>query len=182
MNYLEELAYWYFRFNGYFLINNFVNHKDNIDLDHTYETDFLGIRLPNVFEAIGGNNNDYDENITSESKIMCVMGESKSGRFHVDKIFKSKEVIKNNILRFGLLPSNDITEEIVEHLYINNSWENEKIKIFKVLVAENEVQNKKYIYISKNTIIDDFTRRKNIYRKNKDKIHFGSNLAQYLFS
>lgn len=182
MNYLEELAYWYFRFNGYFLLQNYVNHKNNKGLKYTYETDFLGIRFPYVSEYIGGNNEDYNPEIISNTKIMCVMGESKAGQYRKSDIFKEQNKIKDNLLRFGILSSNDIIDNAVENLFLHHTWENENFKIIKVLIAEKETHNDKYIFISKNKIINEIYRRKGIYRKNQDKLFFSSNLVQYLFS
>ena len=61
-NYAEELAYWYFRFNGFFLINNYVAHPhDRLHLlennphqatSHS-DTDLLGVRPPQVNEMVG---------------------------------------------------------------------------------------------------------------------------------
>jgi hypothetical protein len=93
MNYLEELACWYFRFNGYFLIQNFVNHRHD-ELKYTHETDFLGVRFPNVFENIGGNKDDFNQRIISNNKIVRVIGEAKSGRYDSNEIFNSREVVK----------------------------------------------------------------------------------------
>lgn len=182
MNYLEELSYWYFRFNGYFLIQNYVNHKNNDGLMNTHETDLLGIRFPNVIENIEDSTVDYDKNIISNSKIMCVMVESKSGNIVSGKIFKSRDVIKYNIQRFGIFAPNDITDNIIISLFENSYWENDNYKIIKVLVAEDEKQNEKYFFISKEEIIKDFHRRNNLYRKNQDRILFNSSLIQYLFS
>jgi len=61
-NYTEELAYWYFRFNGFFLINNHVVHRagePNFDeWNHNQaaahsDNDLLGIRTKFVSEGVG---------------------------------------------------------------------------------------------------------------------------------
>jgi hypothetical protein len=71
---------------------------------------------------------------------------------------------------------------MVDFLFTHNYWENDNYKIIKVLVAEDEKQNEKYFFISKEEIIKDFHRRNNLYRKNQDRILFNSSLIQYLFS
>ncbi len=51
-NYGEELAYWYLRLNGFFVLDNFVYHRTKHNRDG--DADLLAIRLPNVKEPIGG--------------------------------------------------------------------------------------------------------------------------------
>jgi hypothetical protein len=183
MNYLEELACWYFRFNGYFLIQNFVNHRNDVGMEDTHDTDFLGVRFPNVSEHIGGNNVDFDQRIISNNKIMCVIGEAKSGEnYRPAEIFASKKVLKENIFRLGILSAENVTDGVIEHLFTHNYWEYDNYKIIKVLVAEVEKQDEKYLYISKDEIINEINRRKAAYRKNLDRLYFNSNLIQYLFS
>jgi hypothetical protein len=61
-NYAEELAYWYFRFNGFFVVDDFVIHRGgeqnvyNLNQHQAgahSETDILGIRPSFVREDIG---------------------------------------------------------------------------------------------------------------------------------
>src|SRR5262245_2650360 len=56
MNYAETLAYWYFRLNGFFLIQNFVLHRgvEAEKIHRTADTDMLGVRPPHVSEDING--------------------------------------------------------------------------------------------------------------------------------
>ena len=63
-NYAEELAYWYFRFNGFFLLNNYVSHPDDRDVirdakgkvirSHS-DSDLLAIRIGQPMEEVGIN-------------------------------------------------------------------------------------------------------------------------------
>lgn len=61
-NYAEELAYWYLRFNGFFLLDGHVVHRGGEHNDgglnqhqaHAHsENDLLGIRTPFVQEGVG---------------------------------------------------------------------------------------------------------------------------------
>ena len=57
MNYGETLAYWYLRFNGFFLIQNFVLHPlaDGEGSDkQAADIVLLAVRFPYVYEETGG--------------------------------------------------------------------------------------------------------------------------------
>lgn len=58
MNYGEELAYWYFRLNGFFPLLNYVIHRCH-DVDYSSDCDLLALRCPNVFEEKGGQEQDW---------------------------------------------------------------------------------------------------------------------------
>ena len=49
-NFGEELAYWYFRMNGFFLVRNFIHHS--IGHDDGADSDLLGLRLKSVGEIM----------------------------------------------------------------------------------------------------------------------------------
>lgn len=48
----EEVAEWYFRLNGFFLIPGFIVHPDEVGKDPRTEADLLGIKLKNSKESI----------------------------------------------------------------------------------------------------------------------------------
>jgi len=53
-NYAEQLAYWYLRLNGFFLVENYVYHRVPDEHDRTYnaDADLLAIRPPYYYEEI----------------------------------------------------------------------------------------------------------------------------------
>jgi hypothetical protein len=61
MNFSESLTYWYLRLNGFFPLSNFVLHRRNIEDRPSADTDLLAIRFPHVFEQIGGQQDDWDQ-------------------------------------------------------------------------------------------------------------------------
>jgi len=54
----QELAYWYFRLNGFFTMNNFILHSDRKGPQKT-DCDILGVRFP--YRAEFSEQNDFDE-------------------------------------------------------------------------------------------------------------------------
>jgi hypothetical protein len=57
VNHAEEAAFWYLRLNGFFAITNFVVHASR-EVFHTSDCDVLAVRLPFVYEEIGGSEDD----------------------------------------------------------------------------------------------------------------------------
>lgn len=59
-NFAEELAYWYFRVNGFFVLDNFVLHSRDLDSSQNADIDLLAIRQKHTYETIGGIETDMD--------------------------------------------------------------------------------------------------------------------------
>ncbi len=57
-NFGEELAYWYLRLNGFFLIDDFVLHNADLVSSQNADADVIGIRNPFTIERIGMNDDD----------------------------------------------------------------------------------------------------------------------------
>ncbi len=84
-NYAEELAYWYLRLNGFFVIENFVIHRLEKEEAHEYpsDADLLAVRFPNIKEIIGETAITFDKNMVlkfNSSKILGLIVEVKSSR------------------------------------------------------------------------------------------------------
>lgn len=86
MNYAETLAYWYFRLNGFFVLNRFVQHKDENIGNHT-DCDLLAIRHSHTYEKVGGKTEDWDNeffkkieyNTNQDSATIALIVEVKGG-------------------------------------------------------------------------------------------------------
>ncbi len=86
MNFGESLAYWYFRLNGFFPLNNFVLHRQGLGSEQNADADLLAVRFPHVHERIGGVEDDWDNdvfnrfNFQHDRQTVCVIAEVKTGR------------------------------------------------------------------------------------------------------
>src|SRR5208283_1256962 len=83
MNYGEEIAYWYLRLNGFFPITNFVIHRSE-RIPHTSDCDVLAVRMPDVYEEIGGKPEDWDQDFAMElgfDRVLGVICEVKTGGY-----------------------------------------------------------------------------------------------------
>lgn len=105
MNYGEELAYWYLRLNGFFPIANFVVHKTDGVKDRS-DVDVLAVRLPHVFEAVGGKTDDWDPYLGRTLDLACpvsVFCEVKTGEFAIERLFR-EEQLAAAVARTGMVP------------------------------------------------------------------------------
>lgn len=90
MNYGEEIAYWYLRLNGFFPITNFVIHRSQ-DIEHRSDIDVLAVRLPYVYEEVGGNPDDWDVSLINQLDFnhgLGVICEVKTGEHSVSDLFR----------------------------------------------------------------------------------------------
>lgn len=124
-NYAEELAYWYLRLNGFFLIENFVIHKEPKEFEgikHRADADLLAVRFPYVSEQIGEEELKPDTEFLLKTfdcgKTLGLIIEVKSGE-DWDKlnIFEDDKRMKYALKRFGFILS-----EEVDALASNLTW------------------------------------------------------------
>jgi hypothetical protein len=94
MNYAEEYVFWYLRLNGFFPITNLVIHKSS-QIKYTSDCDVIGVRLPYVYEEIGGKPEDWDPVLRDLYEPGFTIGaicEVKSGDYDLKKIFQANNV------------------------------------------------------------------------------------------
>jgi len=147
MNYAEEYAYWYFRLNGFFPISNFVIHK-SAKIAHSSDCDILSVRLPYVYEEIGGKDKDWDKRIVEYfdlSKTIGIICEVKTGRYREDELF-SLSNLRYCIGRLGFVPVQEI-DGLSEYLYGKNIVNiNDHFQIAKILIAEKGRNTERYLF------------------------------------
>jgi len=132
----EQLAYWYFRLNGYFTIKGFVVHPD-IGIGQQTEIDIFGVRFPHRSELLIDVMID-DDIIIDDDKIQVVIVEVKAGLCKINKTWRDKT--SQNIERFlravGILGSEEI-EKAAQKLYTNGIFENDSFNIEIILVGKH---------------------------------------------
>lgn len=109
MNHSEEAAFWYLRLNGFFAITNFVVHASR-DVVRTSDCDVLGVRLPFVYEEVGGQDGDWDPFLVENLNLARPIGivcEVKSGDYVVRELFR-EDVLRYSIARLGVTPVDDV--------------------------------------------------------------------------
>lgn len=179
MNYGETNAYWYLRLNGFFLINNFVIHRTD-EIAYSSDIDILGIRLPYVFEEVGGQPDDWDESLlqTLNPNIMTgVICEVKTGDFDEKTLFR-KKYLKYCLDRFGFMPqlSEAYTEQVFNNQITLAEFEGRQFQILKLFVSNYESKREDFVQLRIKHIMQFIENRIQKYREKKwqDRVLFQS--------
>ncbi|MDK2814619.1 MAG: hypothetical protein PWP18_532 [Thermoanaerobacter sp.] len=189
-NFAEELTYWYFRLNGFFLLTNYVLHDVGQGQQRgTADADLLVIRFPYVYEEIGGQSKDWDKEKFStwgfdiEKDNLALIIEVKSGKElkkdEIEKSFSLKR-IETALCRFGIFPHEDVPrihENLLEQKYVKeSSW-----IIAKILVTERKIEGN-WLNLSLDEIDKFIHKRIKSYLHDKyaDRMYFPSILIQYI--
>lgn len=187
INYAEEIAYLYFRLNGFFLLDNYVTHVgENLNRYHS-DSDLLGIKTNLVFEDIGLNKEDDIEKSLYQQikgyKYIGLICEVKGGNtFNLDN---AENRIKPCITRMGLLDKSEIADAVTS-LKENTNYESldKSTKIIKVIATNSEPNKnllKSWKYITLDNMLSFIEERSKKYpQKGRGWNFYSSNLFQYL--
>lgn len=180
MNYGEKIAYWYLRLNGFFLLNNFVTHRTQENA-YASDIDLLGIRLPHVFEEVGGQDDDWHQQLmdvldpTIPTGVLC---EVKTGAFQNVDLFKA-EYVQYAVDRFGFAPRlsehiQDILNNRVHTFEINGT----RFQILKVLVSNTPTNRGDLLQLDLQAARQFLKDRINKYKREKwqDRLLFDCDL------
>jgi hypothetical protein len=190
-NFAEELTYWYFRLNGFFLLQNYVLHNIGEGRQRgTADADLLAIRFPYVYEEVGGQGSDWDREkflewgLDIEKVNLALIVEVKSGenvkRSEIEKSFSSKR-LKTALYRFGIFPRDDVDRSICKNLLEQKYIKESSWIITKLAVTGNKIEGN-WLNITLKEIDNFIFKRIETYLsdKNADRIYFPSSLIQYI--
>lgn len=168
----EKVAKWYLRFNGYFIVENFIVHAGEDDQrisngligNHT-EVDLLGIRHKFSKEKSGILEIQNDQQLIngSDCKIDFVIVEVKTGKENKpNKLWREKKIqIIEYIVRFaGFIENTETIVSVANQLAETNNYNdpNGEFSIRLIVISENPL-NKNWnhlLNISIDSIIDFF--------------------------
>ncbi|WP_026485646.1 hypothetical protein [Caldanaerobius polysaccharolyticus] len=188
-NFAEELTYWYLRFNGFFLLQNFVLHNlEEEEQRGTADSDLLAIRFSGVYEKIGGQNQDWDKEkffdwgIDIDKWNLAFIIEVKSGRTRkseLEKAFSSKR-LESALYRFGIFPKRKVCC-MIKKLESEKYAEFHPWIVAKLAVTEKLVDGL-WLNLTLSEIDEFIQKRIQSYSDDKypDRIYFTSVLMQYL--
>lgn len=183
MNYGEELAGWYLRLNGFFLLADFVIHK-SATVAHSSDADLLALRSSHVFEEIGGQADDWDPYLFGHfglGRIIGLICEVKTGGFAAEKLFPTDR-LRACVGRLGLVPREQIGE-VAASLTISSSVETaEGAIIGKLFITDHEHESERYVTRTLEGVQDFLRERVRKYpaEKFRDRMFFPSDLFQNL--
>lgn len=144
MNFGESLTYWYFRLNGFLPLANFVLHRPDAPRRHNADSDLLAVRFPHVFEEIGGQQNDWDNDRFSDwgldhfRQTVCVIAEIKTGHYEeasINRAFRPQRVLCA-LRRFGVVPT-DQCEDVCRALGNQSVVHHQDFCFVKVLISSS---------------------------------------------
>lgn len=184
-NFAEEMAYWYFRLNGFFLLDNFVLHNDGLDSTHSADIDILAIRQKYTFESVGGREADKHELLFrnfDDNKNIGIICEVKAGRTTPSDI----RLTRLDRLRYGLERIGYFTHSRVNELVVKLSSERvvtgKYHQVGKVLITDDGRDIPGFICISLDEIHKFLKRhlRRYIDPKSRSKLFFSSPVIQQI--
>lgn len=138
-NYGEELVYWYFRFNGFIPMANFVLHGDDVLTGS--DCDLVAVRFPYVFEPVGGQENDWDIDVLRSlghdgNRTLVTFVQVKTGQ-DGNQVAEIADYFRNHLAylveRMGLWPRAR-TLEIVEEFNQTGVLPKDQYVLSKVVV------------------------------------------------
>jgi hypothetical protein len=189
-NYAEELAYWYFRFNGFFLLNNYVSHPGDRDDSSHSDSDLLGVKMPFSKEVIGLNTNEdickrLSESLNYKSKPNQIVGlicEVKGGE---NKFELNNANLRSQIGRLGFFGSPEGVEKAINALENESSYDDGTWRIVRIIVCRGDNRTtipQNWIRFDIETIVDYISNERfaNYLIKFGGWDKFDSSLIQFL--
>ena len=141
----DDLAYWFFRLNGFLSNVNFVVHSDRKGETGT-DADILGVRFPYRAELFERPMPDYSEFTKFTSRPYIAIAEVKRGLCNLNGPWTSPE--RRNIQRvlraIGVLPLEDVNF-VAEKLYEQGCYKSSELYLSLICVGETsnpDVKNK----------------------------------------
>ena len=142
----EDLAYWYFRLNGFLTIKNFVVHPDTGSEQRT-DVDIIACRFPYRAELITKPMIDDGRLVIPDQRILIYLAEATHKPCKINGPWTNK--IKGNmqlVLRaLGAFPHEEI-ECIAQCLYANGYFKNDKYLISLLSLGSRENSDLKKSY------------------------------------
>jgi hypothetical protein len=114
---VEDLAYWYFRLNGYLTIRNFVVHPDEGRNQET-DVDLIAARFPFRAENLVRPMKDDRVIVWARNRILIVLAEAKASACAINGPWtnRARRNMQRVLMAVGAFPR-DIVNDIAEKLY-----------------------------------------------------------------
>jgi len=190
-NYGESLAYWYFRLNGFIPMTDFVLHGDE-ELDDS-DCDLIAVRFPHVWEKVGGQDNDWDEDLLhalghNGERTLAVFVQVKTGTDDGNRPGKIREYFDRHldylVKRLGFWPENEVSG-VIQALGTGSVAGNEEYALSKMVFLRDLRQRHRqphWLEWKLEDMIDFIYQRMLKYKPDKFKarMHFPDHLVQFV--
>lgn len=186
-NFAEEIAYLYFRLNGFFLLDNYVTHAGESENRSHADSDLLGIRTNKVYED-AGLRTSFDvhvklRHILGDCEFTGLICEVKGGDSNDWTLSENK--LLPCIRRIGLLDQFETVFAIHElrERNIYTSYDKTR-RIIKIVATNNPNQDEianRWFHLTLDEMLAFIERRARRYpEKARGWNFYSSNLFQYL--
>jgi hypothetical protein len=185
MNYAEQIARLYLRLNGFFLIENFVQHKVDEGI-HSADVDILAMRMPHSHELIERvelqRDSWFEQNkIDIANSCVGLIIEVKSGDCRCSDIKAfSPDRLRYSLRMLGFFNSENL-EIAIQELRENSIFIQQDKVIVKLVISENTMEGdwKNLQLECVDTFIRNRVRDFNQY-KWANRILFPNQIMQYI--
>ncbi|MBV9469450.1 MAG: hypothetical protein JO316_20600 [Abitibacteriaceae bacterium] len=145
----EQLAYWYFRLNGFLNIPNFVVHPDTGSEQRT-DVDLLGVRFPYRSELLLDPMRDDEIFRRVREKTYIVLAEVKAGVCSLNGPWTnpSRQNMQRVLRAVGALPAQEV-DLASSALYQNGLYSNQlyKVSLFCLGATESSAITEAYPHV-----------------------------------
>lgn len=199
-NYAEQLAYWYLRLNGFFLIQNYVYHhiqEQEDNRSYNADADLLAICPPHYYEVIPQRVTDENGRrgylpIPLESDgwlreferrwlgiIVEVKGSEQVQPHALQRAF-ARERLEVSLNRLGLT---NRVDEALDLLTVGDRFDYEQGSILKIVFSQNRLDGPWFSILLNDAnefIINRMTSAQTYLPKSASRYFFPSELIQYM--
>jgi len=147
---IEKIAYWFFRLNGCFILENFLVHHERGGREGT-EVDILSTRFPFRKELqLTGEAMPDHAIFDSDGKIDIMLAEVKKGRCDINPSWLDPDLKNMERILFvvGAVPSDQVIE-VANTIYSDSYYENTsyRFRLFAIGEETNSELSKRIIQI-----------------------------------
>lgn len=180
----EQIAYWFFRLNGCFFLENFLVHHERRGREGT-EIDMLAVRFPYRTELLLSGNSMPDHSIfNGEEKINIILAESKKGLCSINKSWldPTRKNIERILHIVGAIPPGDISR-VANKVYKNHIYDEGQYRLRMVALGDkgNTVLDDNIVQVIWPDVLLFIHQRFSAYRRYKMQHHQWNPTGKHLF-
>lgn len=187
MNFAEEMVYWYLRLNGFFVLQNFVLHRNDLTGTQNADVDLLAIRHRFTYEEVGGQPSDKDDALFSNfhlDKHVAIICEVKSGQnpSETSLSLNKEDRLKYALQRLGIFSTEKIKTKHLPKLAKESMTAGNHHQVVKLFISQKPVSYSSCLCLTLDHI-ELFLRnhlKKYIDEKSSARLFFNSELLQYM--
>lgn len=148
----ERLAYWYFRLNGFLLLENFRLHPDR-GSNAVSDVDLLAVRFLHRKELFEDSMEDDPRTYDESAYVTAHLVEVKAGLGRLNQSWLCSDAIERALRALGVCPE-DVVPKLAEQLREEGTARRKNAFIQITVVANQCLDDLKYRFISFDDMIE----------------------------